>query len=74
MSTPSVLDVSESLVSPASARATWRPIPSAASFEPVQFSARRETIPLKHYWSFCSAAGRANEGLRAGWREHLQMT
>ncbi len=74
MSTPSVLDVSESLISPASARATWRPIPSAASFEPVQFSARRETIPLKHYWSFCSAAGRANEGLRAGWREHLQMT
>ena len=57
-----------------SLRATWRPIPSAASFEPVQFSARRETIPLKHYWSFCSAAGRANEGLRAGWREHLQMT
>ncbi len=74
MSTPSVLDVSESLVSPASARATWRPIPSAASFEPIQFSSRRETIPLKHYWSFCSAAGRANEGLRAGWREHLQMT
>ena len=28
---------------------------------------------LVPYWNLCSAAGRANEGLRAGWREHLQV-
>jgi xylan 1,4-beta-xylosidase len=74
-STPSVLDVSESLAAPhLSSRANWRPIPPVSSVERIQFSAQRESVPLKHYWSFCSAAGRANEGLRAGWREHLQMT
>jgi len=29
--------------------------------------------PLKHYWSFCVGAGRANEGLRADWQEHLRL-
>lgn len=28
--------------------------------------------PLPHYWSFCVGAGRANEGLRAGWLEHMK--
>ena len=75
MSTPSVLDVSESLAPHVSSRANnWRPIPPASSLERVQFSALRDAVPLKHYWSFCSAAGRANEGLREGWREHLRMT
>jgi xylan 1,4-beta-xylosidase len=74
MSTPSVLDVSESLASPASSRANWRPIRPVSSLERVQFSALGDAVPLKHYWSFCSAAGRANEGLREGWREHLRMT
>jgi xylan 1,4-beta-xylosidase len=28
--------------------------------------------PLAHFWSTCVGAGRANEGLRAGWQEHLR--
>ena len=28
--------------------------------------------PLEHFWSFCVGAGRANEGLRAGWLEQLR--
>jgi xylan 1,4-beta-xylosidase len=28
--------------------------------------------PLNHYWDFCVGAGRACEGLRAGWRKHLK--
>ncbi|PTY00959.1 hypothetical protein DB346_15250 [Verrucomicrobia bacterium LW23] len=27
--------------------------------------------PLRHTWSLCVGAGRANEALRAGWLEHL---
>ncbi|MDF1548656.1 MAG: glycoside hydrolase [Bacteroidales bacterium] len=29
--------------------------------------------PLGHYWSKCVGAGRANEGLRASWLEHLAL-
>jgi xylan 1,4-beta-xylosidase len=58
----------------AALRANRRPIRAAAPSEGIQFSAQHESVPLKHYWSFCSAAGRANEGLREGWREHLRMT
>lgn len=29
--------------------------------------------PLLHYWSHCVGAGRANEGLRAGWLEQLAL-
>ncbi|MFN8254326.1 MAG: glycoside hydrolase [Bacteroidales bacterium] len=29
--------------------------------------------PLDHYWSKCVGAGRANEGLRASWLEHLAL-
>jgi xylan 1,4-beta-xylosidase len=29
--------------------------------------------PLKHFWSFCAGAGRANEGLRADWQEQLRL-
>jgi xylan 1,4-beta-xylosidase len=29
--------------------------------------------PLRHFWSFCVGAGRANEGLRAAWQEHLAV-
>lgn len=32
-----------------------------------------EGMPLAHFWSVCVGAGRANEGLRAGWLEHLEM-
>jgi xylan 1,4-beta-xylosidase len=39
----------------------------------VRFSAKEPGTVLVPYWNFCSAAGRANEGLRAGWREHLQL-
>ncbi len=28
---------------------------------------------LEHFWNLCVGAGRANEGLRAGWLEHLDM-
>jgi xylan 1,4-beta-xylosidase len=28
--------------------------------------------PLVHFWSACVGAGRANEGLRATWQEHLR--
>ncbi|HEY5779207.1 MAG TPA: hypothetical protein VIT00_10750 [Terrimicrobiaceae bacterium] len=39
----------------------------------IEFSASGMGAMLRPYWNFCSAAGRANEGLRAGWREHLQL-
>lgn len=29
--------------------------------------------PLDHFWSRCVGAGRASEGLRAGWLEHLAL-
>jgi xylan 1,4-beta-xylosidase len=45
----------------------------ATTGEKIQFSAKARSTPLVPYWNFCSAAGRANEGLRAGWREHLQL-
>lgn len=34
---------------------------------------RVKTEPFTHYWSVSVGAGRANEGLRAGWLEHLQL-
>ena len=34
---------------------------------------RVKTEPFTHYWSVGVGAGRANEGLRAGWLEHLQL-
>ena len=30
-------------------------------------------VPLEHFWSYCVGAGRANEGLRANWQEHLEL-
>lgn len=33
---------------------------------------QKTTEPLKHIWSACVGAGRANEGLRADWQGHLQ--
>src|SRR5258705_10671733 len=75
MSTPSVLEISEhNSASNPSSRTNWRPIRSVSSLEKIQFSAQRDSVALTHYWSFCSAAGRANEGLREGWREHLRLT
>lgn len=38
----------------------------------LKFSAKAEGRPLVPYWNFCAGAGRANEGLRAGWRDHLK--
>jgi xylan 1,4-beta-xylosidase len=46
---------------------------SLDSSERIQFSATGTVSALRPYWNFCSAAGRANEGLRAGWREHLEL-
>jgi Beta-xylosidase len=47
--------------------------PGHDSSERIHFSAAGKGTLLRHYWNFCSAAGRAHEGLRAGWREHLQV-
>ena len=38
----------------------------------ITFSARAESRVLSPHWNFCAGAGRAAEGLRAGWRGHLQ--
>lgn len=34
---------------------------------------KSEDKPLKHHWSFCAGAGRAKEGLRASWQDHLEL-
>src|SRR5919202_246401 len=34
--------------------------------------ARTPDVALRHYWSTCVGAGRAAEGLRAGWQEQLR--
>lgn len=34
---------------------------------------KSKTEPFTHYWSVGVGAGRANEGLRAGWLEHLDL-
>ena len=38
----------------------------------LQANAQAAGQPLKHFWNFCAGAGRANEGLRADWQEHLR--
>jgi xylan 1,4-beta-xylosidase len=38
----------------------------------MKASARDPGRPLKHFWSVCVGAGRANEGLRANWLEQLR--
>jgi len=42
---------------------------------PIQLKANAgdDGKPLKHFWSFCAGAGRANEGLRADWQEQLRL-
>ncbi len=32
----------------------------------------REAVPLRHIWSYCAGAGRANEALRADWRDQFR--
>lgn len=39
----------------------------------LRTSAQSEAKPLVHFWSFCVGAGRANEGLRANWLDHLRL-
>lgn len=39
----------------------------------LKASADAAGIPLSHMWSVCVGAGRANEGLRANWLEHLRL-
>ncbi len=39
----------------------------------LDFSARSPGTPLRHFWSTCVGAGRAQEGLRANWQEHLAL-
>lgn len=41
--------------------------------ELLKASATAAGIELPHCWSVCVGAGRANEGLRANWLEHLKL-
>lgn len=40
----------------------------------VSVSAKASGQKFEHYWSVCAGAGRANEGLRASWLEHLKLS
>lgn len=40
---------------------------------PFSVSAKAAGIALNHFWNCCVGAGRANEGLRANWLEHLEL-
>ena len=40
----------------------------------IDISAKSNGKKLDHYWSKCVGAGRANEGLRANWLEHLALS
>ncbi len=40
----------------------------------LTLSSKASGIALPHFWNVCVGAGRANEGLRAGWREHLKLS
>jgi xylan 1,4-beta-xylosidase len=74
MSNSVVLETVESnLIASRKALSHRSPPLEATSGEKIQFSAKGRSTALAPYWNFCSAAGRANEGLRAGWREHLQL-
>jgi xylan 1,4-beta-xylosidase len=39
----------------------------------IKADAKQAGHPFNHFWSLCVGAGRANEGLRAGWLEQLAM-
>jgi xylan 1,4-beta-xylosidase len=39
----------------------------------LSFSAKARGTALHHFWNVCVGAGRAQEGLRANWLEHLDM-
>jgi len=39
----------------------------------IQIDVKSEGEKFDHFWSKCVGAGRANEGLRAGWLEQLQL-
>jgi xylan 1,4-beta-xylosidase len=43
------------------------------SQEKVKVNANSEGVKFDHFWSKCVGAGRANEGLRAGWLEQLKL-
>jgi xylan 1,4-beta-xylosidase len=49
------------------------PLPSSSHTLDLTFSAKAPGRPLRHYWSTCVGAGRANEGLRANWQEQLAL-
>lgn len=39
----------------------------------IKVNAKANGKTLKHFWSECVGAGRANEGLRANWQEQLKL-
>jgi len=48
-------------------------VPAAGAINLSVDAGQAARQPLNHYWSRCVGAGRANEGLRAAWLEHLQL-
>lgn len=46
---------------------------SIGSITAQTISVKNTGEPFSHYWSVGVGAGRANEGLRAGWLEHLNL-
>lgn len=44
-----------------------------AAERPAVIDAGAETVPFPHYWNRAVGAGRAAEGLRADWLEHLDL-
>ena len=55
-------------------------VPTLLKAKPIDVNMIRATVNVKstaksfkHFWSVCAGAGRANEGLRAGWLEQLKV-
>ena len=72
MPTSSVLTLEPTPLSHGAQHHRSSPLP-ADTGKKIQFSLRGRSVPIAPFWNFCSAAGRANEGLRAGWRSHLEL-
>lgn len=46
---------------------------NGATAKAIEVKTDSEAKEFKHLWSRCVGAGRANEALRAGWLEHMEM-
>jgi xylan 1,4-beta-xylosidase len=52
----------------------WRTVKEKTMNRNIHIDAHASGRPLYHFWKTCVSAGRANEGLRASWLEHLERT